>query len=114
MADRFDVAARLAEGRPAVEHTQTYVQACHELGYQQSDLTAHASQVWEWYDTEAGLDLRVLDDDSAELRAAVNAIEEALWVQRAQVTELAAAWRGPGADSAMRFLQRHGDAAVEV
>ena len=114
MADRFDVAARLAEGRPAVEHTQTYVQACHELGYQQSDLTAHASQVWEWYDTEAGLDLRVLDDDSAELRAAVNAIEEALWVQRAQVTELAAAWRGPGADSAMRFLQRHGDAAAEV
>src|SRR6202020_1551540 len=29
-------------------------------------------------------------------------------------TELAAAWRGPGADSAARFLQRHSDAAAEV
>jgi hypothetical protein len=114
MTDRLDVAARLAEGRPAVEHTQAYVQACHQLGYQHSDLTAHASQVWDWYDTEAGLDLRVLDDDCAELRAAVNAIDEVLWVQRAQITELAAAWRGLGADSATRFLQRHSDAAAQV
>jgi hypothetical protein len=114
MADRFDVSARLAEGRPAVEHTQTYVDACHQLGYQQPDLTAHASQVWDWYDTEAGLDLRILDDDVGALRAAVNAIEEALWVQRTQVTELAAAWRGSGADTAIRFLQRHCDVAAEV
>jgi len=114
MTDRLDVAARLAEGRPAVEHTQTYVQACHQLGYQQPDLTAHASQVWDWYDTEAGLDLRILDDDCAELRAAVNAIDEALRVQRAQITELAAAWQGSGADSATRFLQRHSDAAAQV
>ena len=70
--------------------------------------------MWDWYDTEAGLDLRVLDDDTGELRAAVNAIEEALWVQRTQVTELAAAWRGSGADSATRFLQRHCDVAAEV
>ena len=35
-------------------------------------------------------------------------------MQRAQVTELAAAWRGPGADSATRFLRRHSDAAAEV
>ena len=114
MADRFDVSARLAEGRPAVEHTQTYVDACHQLGYQQPDLTAHTSQVWDWYDAEAGLDLRILDDDTGALRAAVNAIEEALWVQRTQVTELAAAWRGSGADTAMRFLQRHCDVAAEV
>jgi hypothetical protein len=114
MADRFDVAARLAEGRPAVEHTQAYVDACHQLGYQQPDLTAHPSQVWDWYDAEAGLDLRVLDDDTGALRAAVTAIEEALWVQRTQVTELAAAWRGSGADTAMRFLQRHCDVAAEV
>jgi hypothetical protein len=114
MTDRFDVAARLAEGRPAVEHTQAYVQACHELGYQQPDLTARASQVWQWYDTEAGLDLRVLDDDSAELCAAVNAIDEALWVQRTQLTELATAWRGPGAEAAMQFLRRHTDTAAEV
>ncbi|HEY1840364.1 MAG TPA: hypothetical protein VGG53_09105 [Mycobacterium sp.] len=114
MSDRYDVAARLAEGRPAVEHTQTYVQACHAVGYQQPDLTARASQVWDWYDTETGLDLRVLDGDAAALGAAVTAIEEALWVQRAQLTELAAAWRGRGADSAMRFLQRHCDAAAEA
>ncbi|MFZ1162519.1 hypothetical protein [Mycobacterium sp.] len=114
MADGFDVAARLAEGRPAVERTQTYVDACHQLGYQQPDLTAHASQVWEWYDTEAGLDLRVLDDDTGALRAAATAIEEALWVQRTQVTELAVAWRGRGADSAARFLQHHCDVATAV
>jgi hypothetical protein len=114
MADRFDVSARLAEGRPAVEHTQTYVDACHQLGYQQLDLTAHTSQVWDWYDAEAGLDLRILDDDTGTLRAALNAIEEALWVQRTQVTELAAAWRGSGGDTAMRFLQRHCDVAAEV
>jgi hypothetical protein len=114
MSDRFDVAARLAEGRRAVEHTQTYLRACQALGYQQPDLTAHPAQVGDWYDTEAGLDLRVLDGDTAELRAAVTAIEEALWVQRTQVTELAAAWRGSGAESATRFLQRHCDVAAEV
>jgi hypothetical protein len=114
LAAWLDVAARLAEGRPAVEHTQTYVRACHVLGYQHPDLTAHDSQVCDWYETEAGLDLRVLDDDSAELGAAVNAIEEALQLQRAQLAEVAAAWRGPGADSAARFLQRHCDAAAAV
>ncbi len=114
MAERFDVAARLAEGRPAVEHMQIYVDACHRLGYQHPDLTAHASQVRDWYDSEAGLDLRALDADTAALRAAVNAIEEALWVQRTQVTELAVAWRGSGADSATRFLQRHCDVATDV
>ena len=114
MADRFDVSARLAEGKPAVEHTQTYVDACHQLGYQQPDLTAHTAQVWDWYDAEAGLDLRILDDDTGALRAAVNAIEEALWVQRTQVTELAAVWGGSGADTATRFLQRHCDVAAEV
>ena len=108
------MAARLAEGRPAVEHTQTYVQACHVLGYQHPDLTAHGSQVLDWYETETGLDLRVLDDDSAELRAALNTIDEALWLQRAQITEIAAAWTGSGADSATRFLQRHCDIAAEV
>jgi hypothetical protein len=114
VAARLDVAARLAEGRLAVEHTQTYVQACHVLGYQHPDLTSHASQVCDWYDTEAGLDLRVLDDDSAVLWAAVNAIEEALHVQHTQMDELAAAWTGPGADSATGFLRRHRDAAAAV
>lgn len=108
------MAARLAEGRPAVERTQIYVQACHALGYQHPDLTAHGSQVLDWYETETGLDLRVLDDDSAELRAALNTIDEALWLQRAQITEIAAAWTGSGADAATRFLQRHCDIAAEV
>ncbi|MGH3961289.1 hypothetical protein [Mycobacterium sp.] len=112
MVGRLDVAARLAEGRPAVEHTQTYVAACQVIGYQHPDLTARGSQVRDWYETEAGLDLRALDDDCAALWAAVAATEEALATQRAQLVELAAAWRGPGADSAMRFLQRHCDAAA--
>jgi hypothetical protein len=114
MAQRFDVAGRMAEGRSAVEHTQTYVQACHVLGYQHPDLTAHGSQVEDWYDTETGLDLRVLDDDSAALRAAVNTIDEALWLQRGQLTEIAVAWTGSGADFATQFLQRHCDTAAEV
>jgi len=104
----------VAEGRPAVEHTQTYVSACHALGYQQPDLTAHASQVRDTYDAESGLDLKMLDDDCAALRAAVNAVEEALSAQRAQVTELNTGWRGSGADSATRFLQRHCDTATTL
>jgi len=114
VSDRYDVAARLAEGKAAVEHFQTYVQACQTLGYQQPDLTAHASQVGDWYDTEKGLDLVVLDGDAAELRAALTAVDEALWVQRTQATELAAAWRGSGAESASQFIQQHCDAAEAV
>lgn len=97
-----------------MEHTQTYVQACHALGYQHPDLTARGSQVQDWYETEAGLELRALDDDSAELRAAVNTIDEALWLQRMQLTEIGAAWTGFGADAATQFLQRHCDTAGEV
>ncbi|WP_292992022.1 hypothetical protein [Mycobacterium sp.] len=114
MSERYDVAARLEEGRPAVEHTRTYVQACQALGYEQPDLTAHPSQVQDWYESEAGLDLRVLDSDAAELRVALTAVEEALWVQRTQVTEIATAWRGFGADSATQFLRRHCDTAAQV
>lgn len=114
MADRFDVAGRLAEGRPAMERTHLYVQACHELGYQQPELTAHPSQVRDSYDAESSLDLTLLDGDCAALRAAVDAVEQALWVQREHVTEFATTWRGAGADSATRFLQRHCDTATQV
>jgi hypothetical protein len=114
VADRLDVAERLAEGRPAVEQTQTYVRACHALGYQHPDLTAHPSQVRDWYDSEDGLDLRALDRDCAELRAAGAAVMDALRMQRAEVAELAAAWTGPGGDSAVGFLQRHVDAGYTV
>jgi hypothetical protein len=114
VADRLDVATRLAEGRTAVEHTQLYVRACQALGYQHPDLTAHPSQVRDWYDSEEGLDLRALDADCAELRAAAGAVTEALRMQRDQVAELAGAWTGSGADPAVRFLQRHCDAADTV
>jgi hypothetical protein len=111
MADPLDVAERLAEGRSAVEHAQRYVRAWHALGYQHPDLTAHPAQLWDWYDSEDGLDLRALDGDCAQLRAAVAAVTEALRLQRAQLAALDAAWTGPGAESAIWFLQRHCDAA---
>ena len=114
MAERLDVAERLAEGRPVVEHTQSYVRACQLLGYEHPDLTSHPAQIRDWYDSEDGLDLRALDGDCAQLRAAAAAVMEALRMQRAQVDELAAAWSGPGADSAVAFLQRHCDAANMV
>ncbi|OBF10456.1 hypothetical protein A5730_07110 [Mycobacterium sp. ACS4054] len=114
MADRLDVAGRLAEGLPAVERTQTYVRACHALGYQHPDLTAQPSQIRDWYDTEDGLDLRALDRDCAELRAAADAVSEALRMQRAQVAELAGAWTGPAGDAAVRFVEHHCDTAGVV
>ncbi|ORB08509.1 hypothetical protein BST30_04380 [Mycobacterium mantenii] len=111
MAERLDVAARLDEGRTAVEHTQAYVQACQALGYQNPDLTTYPAQIREWYAGEDGLDLRALDRDCAELRAAGVVAAEALRMQRAQVAELAAAWTGPGGDAAVQLLQRHCDSA---
>lgn len=114
MTERLDVAGRLAEGRVAVEHTQRYVWACHMLGYEHPDLTSHPSRIRDWYDTEDGLDLRVLDEDCAQLRAAAAAAAEALRIQQTQLLDLAAAWTGPGADAALRFLERHCEAASAV
>jgi hypothetical protein len=111
VSERLDVAERLAEGRLAVEHTQTYARACQALGYQQSDLTSHPSQIRDWYGSEDGLDLHALDRDCAQLRAAGAAVAEGLRIQRAQVAELTAAWTGPGGDAALVFLQRHCDEA---
>lgn len=107
MAARLDVSARLSEGREALAHTETYISACRRLGYQHLDLTGYDGQVLDWYDGEDGLDLRLLDDDCAALGLAVNGVEEALRVQRAQLGELATAWRGPGAEAAAAFLQQH-------
>ncbi|MDD4866711.1 MAG: hypothetical protein PHQ28_06170 [Mycobacterium sp.] len=114
MADRWDVAERLGEGRSAVEHTQTYVRACQALGYRQPALTSRPSRIRDWYETEDGLDLQALDRDCAQLRAAGEAAAEGLRLQRAQVAELSAAWTGPGGASAVAFLQRHCDAANTV
>jgi hypothetical protein len=114
MADRLDVAERIAEGGPAAEHTQRYVRAAATLGYEHPDLTARALQIREWYDSEEGLNLLALDGDCAQLRAAGVAATEALRIQRCQIAELTAAWTGPGANSAVDFLQRHCDAAAMV
>jgi hypothetical protein len=114
VTDRLDVAERLAEGQLAVEHTQSYVRACRTLGYEHPDLTSQPSRIRDWYDGEDGLDLHALDRDCAQLRAAGAAVAEALRMQRAQVAELAAAWTGPGGDSAVAFLQRHCDAGNTV
>lgn len=114
MAARLDVAARLAEGRPAVEHTQSYVWACHLLGYWHPELTASDSQVRDCYDSEVGLDLRVLDSDCVHLRSAVQLAEEAARRAQTHVAALAGAWMGPGAEEATRFLERHCAAAQAV
>ena len=58
VADWLDVAGRLEEGRPAVEHTQRYVQACRAVGYEHPDLTSRPTQIRDWYDSEEGQDLR--------------------------------------------------------
>lgn len=114
MATTFDVAARLGAGRPAVEHTQTYVWACHLLGYHHPELTACSSQVRDWYDSEEGLDLHVLDGDCTHLWSAAHLVGEALRTQLAQIAALAEAGMGPGAAAATHFLQRHGAAAHAV
>lgn len=111
MAARLDVAARLAEGRPAVEHTQSYVWACHLLGYCHPELTASDSQVRDCYDSEVGLDLRVLDSDCVHLRSAVQLAEEAARRAQTHAAALAGAWMGPGAQEAARFLEQHCAAA---
>jgi hypothetical protein len=112
MAEKFDVASRLAEGRPAVDNIAAYVSACHMLGYANPDLTLHASQVSDWYGSEDGLDLRALDSDCAALEAAVAAMEDALTRQDDQLGALSAAWHGRSADLSHEFLRRHGEASA--
>ena len=112
MPEKFDVTSRLAEGRPAVENIQTYVWACHVLGYANPDLTLHASQVRDWYGSEDGLDLQALDDDCAALEAVVAATEGALARQDDQLGALSAVWQGRTADLSREFLRRHGEASA--
>jgi uncharacterized protein YukE len=111
MAEKFDAASRLAEGRPSVDNVQNYVWACHLLGYQSPDLTLHAAQVRDWYASEDGMDLSALDADCAALQAAVAATEEALARQEVQLAALSAAWQGQGAEASREFLRRHSDAS---
>jgi hypothetical protein len=112
MAEKLDVASRLAEGRPAVDNIQTYVWACHVLGYADPELTLHASQVRDWYGSEDGLDLRALDADCAALEAATAATEDALTRQDDQLGALSAAWQGGSAELSREFLRRHSEASA--
>jgi hypothetical protein len=97
-----------------VDNLQQYVWACHLLGYQHPDLTLHAAQLRDWYGSEDGLDLRGLDADCAALQAAVAATEHAVALQDDQLAALSAAWQGRGADGALVFLRRHGDASADA
>ncbi|WP_052751444.1 hypothetical protein [Mycolicibacter arupensis] len=114
MARSLDVSARLTEGREAIAHTQAYVSACHRLGYRQPGLTDYDGQLAEQFDSEAGLDLELLDADCAALAALADVAEENLRIQCRQLVELAAAWRGPGAEAAAEFLRRHCAAAERL
>ena len=69
MAAKLDVTGRLAEGRSAVDNTQSYVWACHLLNYQNPDLTLHSAQIRDWYSSEDGLDLHVLEADQSAVQA---------------------------------------------
>lgn len=104
MAATFDVAGRLAEGRPAVDEFARYASACQALGVCGHDLTDRVEAV---YSSDAGLDLHALDADHAALTAAVVAVREAQQLQDSQLAALSAAWTGAGADAAAEFLRRH-------
>lgn len=110
----FDVAGRLAQGRPSVEALSEYVWAAHQVGFTDVDLTLHPGQVRDWYGAEDGMDLAVLERDCASLDAAVRATLDALAVQEEQTGVLTGAWQGVGAQAARQFLHRHGVASAAV
>ena len=114
VANPFDVAAPLAEGRPAVDDVEEYVAACGRLGYQHRDLTTHTAQVRDWYSGDDGLDLRALDSDHVALAAAASAAEDAARMQADLMTELDGAWSGRGAAAAREFLWRSCQSATAV
>ncbi|MDX1888359.1 hypothetical protein [Mycolicibacterium sp. 050158] len=114
MAERFDVAARLAEGRPAVDDVTECVAACHRLGYQHPDLTLAPNQVRDWYGGEEGLDLHALDTDHTALSAAAVTVQDAARRQAELTSALAAAWSGGGGEAAREFAWRSGQAATSV
>lgn len=114
MADTSDVPGRLAQGRPAVEAMSEYVWAAHQMGFTDPDLTLHPGQMRDWYGTEDGMDLVVLQRDCAALDAAVRATREALAVQEDQAGVVSGAWYGSGAQAARQFLHRHGVASASV
>lgn len=105
-----DVAARLAQGLPAVENAGTYVAACRQLGYH----GVSDASLREWYGTEDGMDLAVLQRDTDALGTAAAAVEDAARQQVELASRLAGAWSGPAASAAQDFLARQNDAAAAV
>lgn len=114
MAARFDVAGRLADGLTAIDDVQTYVNASRMRGFVDGDLTLHSDQVRDWYQSEDGLDLHLLDSDCARLQAAAQAAEDRLRVLRSQAAVLTGAWQGGGGDAAAEFIGRHCAAGAQV
>jgi uncharacterized protein YukE len=110
----YDVAARLAEGRPAVADFENFVLAAHVVGYQNPDLTTHAAQVRDLYGTEDGMDLHALASDADALSHLASLARDALQAQAEAMGELASAWQGQAADVAREFLRRHQDSATAV
>lgn len=114
VANPFDVAARLADGRPVVDDVEEYVAACRRLGYQHADLTTHTAQVRDWYSGDDGLDLRALDSDHGALAAAASAAEDAARMQADLTADLDGAWSGRGAAAAGEFLRHSCQSAAAV
>ncbi|MUL81332.1 MULTISPECIES: hypothetical protein [unclassified Mycolicibacterium] len=114
MAASVDVAARLDEGQAAVDTIAEYVWACHLLGFLHPDLTRHRYQVRDWYATEDGLDLRVLDTECAALTATAAVADQALQLQDSHFQNLSQAWQGTGAQASADFLSRHATSAAQV
>lgn len=114
VAASLDVAARLDEGQAAVDTIAEYVWACHLLGFDHPDLTRYRYQVHDWYSAEEGLDLRVLDVESASLAAAATVAEEELALQDKNFQNLVEAWHGTGARASTDFLARHAASSAQV
>lgn len=102
-----DVAARLAQGLPAVENTSTYVSACRSLGF--AGVADDALR--EQYGTEDGLDLAALQSDSDALARAAATADDAARLQSALTARLAGAWSGAGGVTADDVLRRQTAAA---
>ena len=112
VAGEYDVDARLARGRAAVDDIGEYVRACHQLGYQHPDLTTHTAQVRDWYAGEDGMQLDALAADAATLTAVAAATDDAVRRQSELLATLSGAWAGQGAGVALDFLMRHQRTAV--
>jgi hypothetical protein len=105
-----DVAARLAQGLPAVDNASTYAGACRQLGYHGVSDAA----LRDWYGTEDGMDLAVLQSDCDAVARAASAVQDAATRQAELATRLAGAWSGTGASAAQQYLADQNDAATAV